>query len=63
MRAIVEGGEVIESLRERIWAASRPKTCCTRNPRVLVPAGTMLDEDTIEESRPSAWTKSRCARR
>jgi len=49
MRAIVEGGEVIESLRDRILG----RTACEDvvNPEtqeVIVPAGEMLDEDAIE---------------
>ncbi|MDH4375872.1 MAG: DNA-directed RNA polymerase subunit beta' [Ramlibacter sp.] len=50
MRAIVEGGEVIESLRDRILGrvaaedVVHPETRAT-----LVAAGRMLDEDTIEE--------------
>jgi DNA-directed RNA polymerase subunit beta' len=49
MRAIVEGGEVIESLRDRILGrvaaedVQHPETRAT-----LVPAGVMLDEDTID---------------
>jgi DNA-directed RNA polymerase subunit beta' len=50
MRAIVEGGEVIESLRERILGRTaaddvlHPETGA-----VLVPAGHMLEEDEVEE--------------
>ncbi len=50
MRAIVEGGEVIESLRDRILGRTvaddvlHPETQA-----VLAPAGMMLDEDLIEE--------------
>jgi DNA-directed RNA polymerase subunit beta' len=49
MRAIVEGGEVIEPLRDRILG----RTACedVLNPEtqeVIVPAGEMLDEDAIE---------------
>jgi DNA-directed RNA polymerase subunit beta' len=40
MRAIVEGGEVIESLRDRVLGRSTAEECCTRNRAVLVPAGT-----------------------
>ncbi|MDB5957279.1 DNA-directed RNA polymerase subunit beta' [Ramlibacter sp.] len=49
MRAIVEGGEVIESLRDRILGrvaaedVVHPETRAT-----IVPAGVMLDEDTID---------------
>lgn len=50
MRAIVEGGEVIESLRDRILGrvaaedVLHPETRAT-----IVPAGVMLDEDGIDE--------------
>jgi DNA-directed RNA polymerase subunit beta' len=50
MRAIVEGGEVIESLRDRVLGRSTAEEVLHPETRaVLVPAGTMLDEDTIEE--------------
>jgi DNA-directed RNA polymerase subunit beta' len=50
MRAIVEGGEVIESLRDRILG----RTICEEvihpeNRAVLLPAGTLLDEDMLDE--------------
>jgi DNA-directed RNA polymerase subunit beta' len=64
MRAIVEGGEVIESLRDRILGRTAAEDSpAPRNRAVLVPAGTMLDEDLIEELEAWAWTKSRCAPR
>jgi DNA-directed RNA polymerase subunit beta' len=50
MRAIVEGGEVIESLRERILGRTTAEEVLhpeTRN--VIFPAGQLLDEDMIEE--------------
>lgn len=50
MRAIVEGGEVIESLRDRILGRTAAEDVLHPETRaVLVPAGRMLDEDTIEE--------------
>ena len=50
MRAIVEGGEVIESLRERILGRTAAEDVLhPENRSVLVPAGTMLEEDLIEE--------------
>ncbi|WP_404301397.1 DNA-directed RNA polymerase subunit beta' [Alicycliphilus denitrificans] len=50
MRAIVEGGEVIESLRERILGRVVAEDVLDPETRdVLVAAGRMLDEDTIEE--------------
>ena len=50
MRAIVEGGEVIESLRDRILG----RTVCEdvihpENRAVLLTAGTLLDEDMLDE--------------
>ena len=50
MRAIVEGGEVIESLRERILGRVAAEDVINPETRaVLVKAGVMLDEDTIDE--------------
>ncbi len=50
MRAIVEGGEVIESLRERILGRTAADDVLhPENRSVLVKAGDMLDEDAIEE--------------
>jgi DNA-directed RNA polymerase subunit beta' len=50
MRAIVEGGEVIESLRDRILGRTAADDVLhPENRAVLAPAGTMLDEDLIEE--------------
>ena len=49
MRAIVEGGEVIESLRDRILGRVAAEDVVHPETRdVLAPAGTMLDEDLIE---------------
>ena len=50
MRAIVEGGEVIESLRDRILGRTTAEEVLHPETRaVLAPAGRMLDEDLIEE--------------
>uniref|UniRef100_UPI0035B437E5 DNA-directed RNA polymerase subunit beta' n=1 Tax=Hylemonella sp. TaxID=2066020 RepID=UPI0035B437E5 len=50
MRAIVEGGEVIESLRDRILGRTAAEDVLHPETRaVLVSAGSMLDEDAIEE--------------
>jgi DNA-directed RNA polymerase subunit beta' len=50
MRAIVEGGEVIESLRDRILGRTAADDVVhPENRAVLAAAGTMLDEDLIEE--------------
>ncbi|GKS87266.1 DNA-directed RNA polymerase subunit beta' [Acidovorax sp. SUPP1855] len=50
MRAIVEGGEVIESLRDRILGRTTADEVMHPETRaVLAPAGQMLDEDLIEE--------------
>jgi DNA-directed RNA polymerase subunit beta' len=49
MRAIVEGGEVIESLRDRVLGRSTAEEVLhPETQAVLLPAGKMLDEDTIE---------------
>ena len=50
MRAIVEGGETIESLRDRILGRTAAEDILHPESRaVLAPAGAMLDEDLIEE--------------
>jgi DNA-directed RNA polymerase subunit beta' len=49
MRAIVEGGEVIESLRDRILGrTAADEVLHPENRSVLAPAGAMLDEDLID---------------
>src|SRR4051794_35574039 len=50
MRAIVEGGEVIESLRDRILGRTAAEDVVHPESRAtIVAAGHMLDEDAIEE--------------
>ena len=50
MRAIVEGGEVIESLRDRVLGRTAAEDVLHPETRaVLVPAGVMLEEDLIED--------------
>ncbi len=50
MRAIVEGGEVIESLRDRILGRTTADDVLhPENRAVLATAGAMLDEDLIDE--------------
>ncbi len=50
MRAIVEGGEVIESLRDRILGRTAAEDVLHPETRaVLASAGTMLEEDLIDE--------------
>ena len=50
MRAIVEGGEVIESLRDRILGRTTCDEVIHPETRaILLPAGTLLDEDMLDE--------------
>ena len=50
MRAIVEGGEVIESLRDRVLGRVTAEEVIHPETRaVIVPAGEMLDEDLLDE--------------
>ncbi|WP_028601742.1 DNA-directed RNA polymerase subunit beta' [Ottowia thiooxydans] len=50
MRAIVEGGEVIESLRDRILGRTAAEDLISpETQEVVIKAGQMLDEDTIDE--------------
>ena len=50
MRAIVEGGEVIESLRDRVLGRTAAEDVLhPENRSVLAKAGEMLDEDMIDE--------------
>jgi len=49
MRAIVEGGEVIESLRERILGRTTAEEVLNpENQQVIVPAGVIIDEDACD---------------
>ncbi|MEY2684941.1 MAG: hypothetical protein RJA09_2085, partial [Pseudomonadota bacterium] len=49
MRAIVEGGEVIESLRDRILGRTTAEEVIHPETRaLLIPAGRVLDEDAVE---------------
>jgi len=49
MRAIVEGGEVIESLRERILGRTTAEEVLNpENQEVIIPAGVILDEDACD---------------
>ena len=50
MRAIVEGGEVIESLRDRVLGRVTAEEVTHPETRaVMVPAGAMMDEDILDE--------------
>ncbi|KKW68643.1 DNA-directed RNA polymerase subunit beta' [Lampropedia cohaerens] len=50
MRAVVEGGEVIESLRDRILGRTAAEDVLHPETRqVLIPAGTLLEEDQLDE--------------
>ena len=50
MRAIVEGGEVIESLRDRVLGRTVAEDVLhPENRAVLAPRGTLLDEDAIDD--------------
>ncbi|THT98267.1 DNA-directed RNA polymerase subunit beta' [Lampropedia puyangensis] len=50
MRAVVEGGEVIESLRDRILGRTAAEEILHPETRqVLMPAGTLLEEDQLDE--------------
>jgi DNA-directed RNA polymerase subunit beta' len=49
MKALVEGGEVVEALRERILGrVVAADVFNTENQEILVPAGALLDEDAVE---------------
>ena len=50
MRAIVEGGEVIESLRDRVLGrVTAEDVPHPENRSIMVPAGAMMDEDILDE--------------
>jgi DNA-directed RNA polymerase subunit beta' len=64
MRAIVEGGEVIESLRDRILGRVAAEDVLHPETRaVMVSAATMLDEDLIDELEAAGVDESRSAPR
>jgi len=49
MKALVEGGEVVEALRERILGrVTAADVYDTENHSILVPVGSLLDEDAVE---------------
>ena len=49
MRALIEGGEVIESLRDRILGrVTADRGAAPRDAGALLPAGEMLDEDVLD---------------
>src|SRR5438874_3797913 len=49
MKALVEGGEVVEALRERILGrVTATDVYNTENQEILVAAGSLLDEDSVE---------------
>jgi DNA-directed RNA polymerase subunit beta' len=55
MRAIVEGGEVIESLRDRVLGRTTADEVIHPETRaVLLPAGVLLDEDMLDELEVAA---------
>ncbi|MDR7096947.1 DNA-directed RNA polymerase subunit beta' [Hydrogenophaga laconesensis] len=55
MRAIVEGGEVIESLRDRVLGRTTAEEVIHPETRqVLVPAGELLDEDLLDTLEAAA---------
>src|SRR5204863_9546549 len=49
LKALVEGGEVVEALRERILGrVVAADVFNTENQEILLPAGSLLDEDAVE---------------
>jgi DNA-directed RNA polymerase subunit beta' len=49
LKALVEGGEVVEALRERILGrVVAADVFSTENQEVLIPAGSLLDEEAVE---------------
>jgi len=49
MRALVEGGEVIQALRDRILGRVTAEDVFDSSQNVLVPAGTLIDEDICDK--------------
>lgn len=49
MRPLVEGGEVIQSLRERVLGRVTAEPVLDNNKEVLVPAGTLIDENICDK--------------
>jgi DNA-directed RNA polymerase subunit beta' len=62
MRAMVEGGEVIESLRDRVLGRTAAE-CCTPRPAPCCPPAPCWTKTPSTSWKPPAWTKSRCAPR
>jgi DNA-directed RNA polymerase subunit beta' len=64
MKALVEGGEVIEPLRDRILGrVAAVDVVHPETQETVIEAGTLLDEDMVDLIEALASTKSRCARR
>ena len=64
MKALVEGGEVTESLADRILGrVTADPVINPDNQEEIFPAGHLLEEDDVDSSRSSALTKSRSALR
>jgi DNA-directed RNA polymerase subunit beta' len=64
MKALVEGGEVIESLRDRILGrVSAVEVLHPETQQVIIGAAQMLDEDALDAIEAPASTRSRCAHR
>ena len=49
MRPLIEGGEVIQALRDRILGRVTAEDVLDNNEQVLVPCGTMIDEDICDK--------------
>jgi DNA-directed RNA polymerase subunit beta' len=63
MKALVEGGEVIEALRDRILGrVTASEVVNPETQETLYEAGKLLDEDAVDEIDRSASMKCACAR-
>jgi DNA-directed RNA polymerase subunit beta' len=61
---LVEGGEVIESLRDRILGrVTAIEVLHPETQEVVLGATEMLDEDTLDKLEAAGVDESRCARR
>src|SRR5690625_1635660 len=63
MAPVIEGGDIIETLAERVLGRVLARDIEIGESRELVPAGTMLDEGWVARLEEQASTKSWCARR
>jgi DNA-directed RNA polymerase subunit beta' len=62
LKPIIEGGDVVEPLRERVLGRVLAQDIIMADGSSLLPAGTLLDEDAVDLMEAPAWTRWWCVR-